>query len=460
MARPKKIHHFKITPFKNAAGTKSWRVTGTKPNGERIRKNFAERSEAIQILADLEAEITGRVEVSKTQRTRLTAEELAAAEAAVLAADGRDVSTIVTHYLALEARARSKNIDLNVALSFVESHYRSELQTISMLNAYNEFLEGGAAWTPKTREYYESSLRLLLKPDPNQQVHDFTLSDIERILKRYKNLNSQRTYRRVFKTFFAWCVRHRYCLENPCDRLNKLPSDMSKIAVLSLDECKRLIYAALLLQDQAGVACVAIGLFAGLRRSEIRDLMPQDILKDKIRVTGGKLRRQLKRSVPIPPVLAEWLKEFPFQGWPKGWERKMRKLKGATKARKWVQNIIRHTSITLQTERDKNEALTAYNCGTSIQAMNRHYRDTIDDERAIAEFWSLNPAKLRAKPPQVELEIKRRVAWPDKKALTKLVWQKPLIHAARDIGVSDVALKKHCLKLGIELPRQGHWLCR
>ena len=40
----------------------------------------------------------------------------------------------------------------------------------------------------------------------------------------------------------------------------------------------------------------------------------------------------------------------------------------------------------------------------------------------------------------------------------KLVWQKPLIHAAREIGVSDVALRKRCLKLGINLPRQGHWL--
>lgn len=92
--------------------------------------------------------------------------------------------------------------------------------------------------------------------------------------------------------------------------------------------------------------------------------------------------------------------------------------------------------------------------------MNRHYRDTIDDEKVIEEFWGLTPAKLLAKPPEVDLEIKRRVNWPDKKALAKLVWQKPLIHAAKDIGVSDVALRKHCVKLGIELPKQGHWVKR
>lgn len=264
----------------------------------------------------------------------------------------------------------------------------------------------------------------------------------------------------ALKTFFIWCVRHHYCLENPCDRLNRLPTDMSQSAALSSEECKRLLYATLLLQDEATAACVAIGMFAGLRPSEIEDLKQEDILKDMIRVTGGKLRRQLKRSVPIPPVLTEWLNEFPFRRIPKGWERKIRKLKDATKAKIWVQDIIRHTSITFQTERDKNEALTAYNCGTSIQMMNRHYRDIIDDDKTIAEFWSLTPAKLRAKPPKVELEIKRRVNWPDKAALKKLVWQKPLIHTTAEIGVSDVALKKHCVKLGIELPRQGHWLRR
>ena len=175
-------------------------------------------------------------------------------------------------------------------------------------------------------------------------------------------------------------------------------------------------------------------------------------------MSGGKLRRKHNRSTPIPPVLAEWLKQFPFAGLPPGWDGKMKRLKKATKAKKWVQDIIRHTSITFQTERNKDEARTAFNNGTSIQMMNRHYRDSIDDDKTVAEFWSLTPAKLRAKPPKVDLELKRRVNWPDKKTLAKLVWQKPLIHIAKEIGASDVALKKHCVKVGIELPRQGHWL--
>ncbi len=80
------------------------------------------------------------------------------------------------------------------------------------------------------------------------------------------------------------------------------------------------------IQDSAAAASVAIGLFAGLRPSEIKDLKPEDIGSDKIRVSGGKLRRKLKRTVPIPPVLAAWLKKYPFNGLPAGWAYKMKAL--------------------------------------------------------------------------------------------------------------------------------------
>jgi len=458
VARPKKVQHFKLKPYRNTAGTNSWRITGTKPDGTRIRQNFADKNTAIQKLADLESEIEGHVAVTQTQRTRLIPQEIADAEAAIHSAKGRKISTIVSDYLALEARATSRGMNLQTAIAFAEAHYRHEIQVITILNAHRQFVDSRVTESQKTSEHYESAIGILLKPDPNKEIHTFTLADIEKILGRYKNLNSKKTYFRAFKTFFRWAVRHHYCLEDPCSRMDKLPKDMSQISTLSLEEATRLLYASIIYKDGTAASAIAIGLFAGLRPSEIRDLKSEDILKEKIRVSGGKLRRTLKRSVPIPPVLATWLAEYPFKGLPSGWDSKMRTLKKAAKAKKWVQDIIRHTSITFQTERDKNEALTAYNCGTSIQMMNRHYRDTIDDDKTVTDFWNLTPIRIRKEKPEVDLPAARGISWPPKTSLQKLVWQKPLVHAAADLGVSDVALKKHCVKLGIKLPPRGHWV--
>lgn len=409
-------------------------------------------------MADFEAGYVEDLQLPTPKRTRLTDSQLAEAEAAITAAKGRSLTRILSHYDSLSNRASAKGVTLDTAIAFFDSHYREEVKSVTIYNAYREFLDAKTDLSPKTLIHYTSSLKTLLSPDPNRPLTDVTLSDIERILKGFKNLNSRQTMRRALSAFFSWAVRHHYCLENPCDRLDKQPRDMSRISVLSLEECQRLLHAALLLHDGAAAASVAIGLFAGLRPSEIRDLKPDDIAREKIRVSGGKLRRKLKRTTPIPPVLAAWLELHPFTGFPSGWDGKLKTLKKATKAKSWVQDVIRHTSITFQAERDKSEAGTAFNNGTSIEMMNRHYREIIDDDDTVRKFWNLTPAEILSAKPEVEIPNRHRFDWPSKGRLKKLVWQKPLIHAAKDLEVSDVALRNHCKKVGVELPPRGHWI--
>ena len=47
--------------------------------------------------------------------------------------------------------------------------------------------------------------------------------------------------------------------------------------------------------------------------------------------------------------------------------------------------------------------------------------------------------------------------WPKPELLKGMVWNKPVLHIARDIGVSEVAVKKHCKRLNIETPPRGYW---
>ena len=41
--------------------------------------------------------------------------------------------------------------------------------------------------------------------------------------------------------------------------------------------------------------------------------------------------------------------------------------------------------------------------------------------------------------------------------LYEQVWAKPMRALAREYGVSDVALKKHCTRLNIPVPGRGYW---
>lgn len=52
----------------------------------------------------------------------------------------------------------------------------------------------------------------------------------------------------------------------------------------------------------------------------------------------------------------------------------------------------------------------------------------------------------------------RKVKRPSKEELEKLIWEKPIIHLAKDYDVSDNAIRKWCKKYGIDFPSNGYWL--
>ena len=41
--------------------------------------------------------------------------------------------------------------------------------------------------------------------------------------------------------------------------------------------------------------------------------------------------------------------------------------------------------------------------------------------------------------------------------LYELVWSEPMHRLGKQIGISDVAIAKHCRRLGIPLPLRGYW---
>jgi hypothetical protein len=114
--------------------------------------------------------------------------------------------------------------------------------------------------------------------------------------------------------------------------------------------------------------------------------------------------------------------------------------------------------ITYQAERDRNEGMTAFNNGTSKEMMDRHYRDSVDDPREVEKFWAITPKSLAKAGIKVKLPGPTDKDWPPKAKLKKMVRERPMVHVAQDLGVTDVALKKHCVKLGLELPPRGYWL--
>lgn len=55
-------------------------------------------------------------------------------------------------------------------------------------------------------------------------------------------------------------------------------------------------------------------------------------------------------------------------------------------------------------------------------------------------------------------KVREKISWPSIEELTKLIWEKPTTHIAKDLGVSDKAVEKRIKKLGLTKPPRGYWM--
>lgn len=56
------------------------------------------------------------------------------------------------------------------------------------------------------------------------------------------------------------------------------------------------------------------------------------------------------------------------------------------------------------------------------------------------------------------IKIREKIIWPSNEELLELVWKHPMIKLSEILGVSDVTIKKRCLKHNICFPAKGYWL--
>ena len=95
---------------------------------------------------------------------------------------------------------------------------------------------------------------------------------------------------------------------NPAERIPRAILDDSAPGILTVEEVAELLKVTRE-EDPGMLAYVAIGLFAGLRRSELCALewSEIDIKARTIEVKGAKAKTRQRRIVTISDTLAEWL---------------------------------------------------------------------------------------------------------------------------------------------------------
>jgi site-specific recombinase XerC len=110
---------------------------------------------------------------------------------------------------------------------------------------------------------------------------------------------------------FAFATKHGYAASNPVEGIERPEVGDLEIKVLSVPEASKLLANS----DEESRPVLAIGLFAGLRMSEILALNWEEIdLCDRtITVQGRKAKTRQRRVVTISDNLHDWLALSPTE---------------------------------------------------------------------------------------------------------------------------------------------------
>jgi integrase len=364
------------------------------PDGQRVRQNFQSRDDAVARKSELEIQALNRPIGAAFKQTRLTQEQLAQAEAAFLKLGGEPLMPAVEFFLT-HGRPTTGDITIAKAIpNFVAAkHLQKKLRD-------------------RTLQDYESRLRPLEEIFGKRSPRSISRLELEPLIfKPGQSPDTANGNRRVLHTFFEWCVDQDFAQVNPVSRIATAERDEKEPEIMTQQEVRLLLHAAMTNKEGKILPCVVLGLFLGLRPEEITRLEWSHVdLDQKIaRIQGNVAKLRQRRVIEMPGYAVEWLKacdkkQIIPKNLRRNWDAIRRAAgykgsypnKGDAALKEWPQDVIRHTAISCFYALGKDEDATAYWAGNSPDTVHRFYKGLVTPQEA-QEFWALKPDSVVAK---------------------------------------------------------------
>ena len=394
------VARFKLLPFINPrTGTPSWRVTGTRRNGERIRENFTDSEEAQFRQTALEGEFHAANGVAALRATRLTDEQVGIAEAALKRLEkDEDLLTAVDHWL---RTGKPKTIK--------ESPRLDEAR-----KAFVDWLETTTELRPVTKENLRNRVSHFINNTGNMRVTDVLPDHIEHYLaQRNVSANTKDADCRAISSFFTWCMKGKrhWAINNPCYAVEiegLTADDDREPVVLPVSECEALLRAAEKFENGHLVPYVALCLFGGLRPFEAARLSWEQVnLTDgEIRLKGTQTKTGKGRIVVIEKTLKAWLIRYRKCGeiYNSTYDAELREVRASIgygpksdekpDVKPWVPDVLRHTAISHYFRATGSYGRTAEQFGNSEGIIKKHYQGRVGSADT-KKFYALRPVPAR-----------------------------------------------------------------
>lgn len=393
-------NEFKITPFANASGTTSYRVSGTM-KGKHVRHNFPDQALALTKKQVLECE-AANIKPPEIVATRLTPVQCAEAE---------------TGFKLLE----NSKLSLLGAVEFALRNYVVMDKTITVADAFKQFMadkQSGRAHglAEATKRKLTQRLKELVTLHGFRQLAEITAAQCEALIFREgSGAVNRHSDRAALMNFFNWAMFRKYVKNNPVKDTVSIKLDYGEPVVLSLAECRAVIHHAQLHECRALIDLngktkvgllrgstmpfIVLAMFCGLRVDEIKRLDRLgswdkiDLAAQTITIGPEIAKGRSRRVVAIPDNALAFLMPHAVARTPlapSNLRKRLNQVRKLAKLTDWTPDVFRHTAITYRLEQTGDENRTAAWAGNSPTIIHKHYRGLVR-QADVAPFWDIKP---------------------------------------------------------------------
>ena len=311
--------------------------------------------------------------------------------------------------MACSQRLKPLNATLTQAVEFfIRSAPRAE-SAKSIEELKEQFLKSRKAMNcrPRTIVQYESYLRVICAEFGKVDVTRILRQDIEDWVEESEwSPRTRKNYLVTLTTILNFAVAKGYRADNPAGTIGHPILDDRPVGILGVEQARGLLRVAKAF-DPEMLPALAIGLFAGLRRSELFTLDWSEIDREHstIEVKGIKAKTRQRRLVSVADNLLAWLNPHWKTSGDICPERNIdvfseRLHQCAVKAeiKPWPHNAMRHSFGSYFLGKTKDENLTASEMGNSPEVIIKHYRALVR-EADVTRYWHLAPENVQGDGP-------------------------------------------------------------
>jgi integrase len=234
-------------------------------------------------------------------------------------------------------------------------------------------------------------------------VNEILRREVELWLDKFGNLVTRKNRIRDLSILFEFCRRRGYCGSNPLEHIERPVITGKRPEIFTLHEAAALLTTAQLHPELELVPAIAIGLFAGLRMSEIKQLDWRNIDFEHrvIDVDESITKTRHQRNADMSESLIAWLTPHARREGsiiPSGFRKKMEQLRAWAGIKKWPDNGLRHSFGSYHVANFQNPNMTALQMGhTTTDTLFRHYRNYRIRRKDAESYWKIAPARAGKK---------------------------------------------------------------